>query len=344
MENVTFSVSGIGPSDASLSSGTYTTSLIELNDLAVGLWEITISGNNSEGKKISNCTFQTIIRKSQVTTEFVTLIPVIGTGGLDFYIEWEDPSGIMINPEFQLSFESGEDLSVKKTVQVSPMSSNSASFYSSLDNGWYLVTASLFEGSPLEPDNSSWWQETFSLRIVSEENTAVTMFIPETDIIHRGTGVSNIIIQEDMENEFSVSYSGTLDSILPGETIILSTTTNHTSSAQYRWYVNGDLQVGINQRNLDYQFLSSGRYHIALFVIDNGSISGYHQLFTVINPIPVSQIVLDQGNSISKSTGLSVQLSASLSPDDATYKDVIWSSSDNTIAEVDQEGLVELKN
>lgn len=343
MQNVSFSVSGSGPSEASFSSEIFTATQKVFDDLSVGLWEITISGYNSEGVRISSCTFQTIIRKNQVTTEVVQLAPLVGIGVLNFSIDWEDPSEIMTDPQVQLSFESGNDLSVKKIVQIPKSVSNSALSAIALENGWYLVTASLFEGSPLESGNIPWWQGTYSLRIVSEQITEISMSIPEIDIIKRGTGTSSIIVQEDMKNEFSVEFSGNMDSIFPGDTITLSASTDHSSSAQYRWYVNGDLQVGINQRTLDYQFLTTGRYDIALFVIDNGSINGYNDLFTVVNPIPVEQIIIVQGDSLAISTGLSVQLNASLSPSDATIKDIVWSSSDNTLAEVDQDGLVTIK-
>ena len=61
---------------------------------------------------------------------------------------------------------------------------------------------------------------------------------------------------------------------------------------------------------------------------------------SVIEPdIPVSGVSLDK-NSATLSVGGTTQLTATVSPNDATNKDVSWSSSDDTIAEVSTTGLV----
>ena len=62
--------------------------------------------------------------------------------------------------------------------------------------------------------------------------------------------------------------------------------------------------------------------------------------FTInVNPIPVKQITLDKTQLVLKK-GETATLTATISPENATYKDVIWSSSNSSIARIDQNGKI----
>lgn len=62
--------------------------------------------------------------------------------------------------------------------------------------------------------------------------------------------------------------------------------------------------------------------------------------FTInVNPIPVKQITLDRTQLVLKK-GETATLTATISPENATYKDVIWSSSNSSIARIDQNGKI----
>ena len=62
--------------------------------------------------------------------------------------------------------------------------------------------------------------------------------------------------------------------------------------------------------------------------------------FTInVNPISVKQITLDKTQLVLKK-GETATLTATISPENATYKDVIWSSSNSSIARIDQNGKI----
>ena len=343
MENVTFSIYGTGPNGARIEALSITESSKEFNELQTGVWEITIDGYNVDGKKISRSTSQTIIRKNQVTTETVQLSPLLGLGNINFSLDWEDPLEFFSDSRVLLSFQHANNLDATTMEGITIVDTTHASEVIQLESGWYLVTAALYEGVNTEVGNLPWWQTIFSLRIVEQETTTVNFSVLFEDITLQGTGASSLYIQEDMKQEFSVSYSGTMDNYVEGDTITLTTATSHSNNALYRWYVNGVLQLGVDSRTMNYQFLTQGRYHISLFVIDNGVISGYQEVFVVSPPVDVEQLSIDQGESITGATGTRIQLSASIAPSHATNQNIRWESSNLSIAEVDQNGMVSLK-
>lgn len=66
--------------------------------------------------------------------------------------------------------------------------------------------------------------------------------------------------------------------------------------------------------------------------------------FTInVNPIPVERIALDKTQLVLEK-GKTDTLTAMISPENATYKDVIWSSKDSSIARIDQNGKVTAVN
>jgi len=344
MNNAYFIIQGNGPSGSSVGSGYITSSTCEFSNMEVGVWEISVIGYNQDFLPISRYDFQTVIRKNSISTEEVVLSPIEGTGYLDFFLNWPNPSEIMSDPHVQLSFEAANSEIFQRDVNLSETTLNTASQLLNLKNGWYLVTASLFEGTPSDLGNLPWAQTVFSIRIVANETTFVSISLTEDDLAYQGTGSSSVVIRENMKNEFSVSYAGSSDRITTGDTIVLWAQSSHSDNAKYRWYVNGQLQLGDNNRYLTYTFLTQGTYHIALFVIDNGAICGYQDMYTANPPIFVDAISIDQSDSFSGYTGLTYQLTAAVSPWNATNTNVSWNSSNTDIAVVDQAGSVTLKD
>ena len=78
-------------------------------------------------------------------------------------------------------------------------------------------------------------------------------------------------------------------------------------------------------------------YAYYLYVFTSGKGAG---VFKVYQEVAVETITLDQTTATVKA-GEKLQLTATVTPDYATVKDVVWSTSDSTIAIVDQNGLVQ---
>ena len=78
-------------------------------------------------------------------------------------------------------------------------------------------------------------------------------------------------------------------------------------------------------------------YAYYLYVFTSGKGAG---VFKVYQEVAVESIALDQATATVKA-GEKLQLTATITPEYATVKDVVWSTSDSTIAIVDQNGLVQ---
>ena len=88
MDIVTWDISGSGPgeqsfSDDGVSGGTHTQA-----NLSVGVWTVTVEGNNAEGTKIAEGTEAFSITAGDTTTVSVTVLPVVGTGTLSVTLTW----------------------------------------------------------------------------------------------------------------------------------------------------------------------------------------------------------------------------------------------------------------
>ncbi|TEB07063.1 Kappa-carrageenase precursor [Pelotomaculum schinkii] len=69
------------------------------------------------------------------------------------------------------------------------------------------------------------------------------------------------------------------------------------------------------------------------------SVKWVHAIEVMLGGTPPSGVTLDQGM-VNLKVGSTVQLTATVGPDDATDKSVTWSSSDTSVATVDNNGLV----
>lgn len=65
--------------------------------------------------------------------------------------------------------------------------------------------------------------------------------------------------------------------------------------------------------------------------------------FVLLNPVAVTGVSMISGNQLTIAEYDQYQLTALISPANATYRNIVWSSSDPTFAEVDQNGLVTAK-
>ena len=83
------------------------------------------------------------------------------------------------------------------------------------------------------------------------------------------------------------------------------------------------------------QKINDYAYYLNVFTPGKGA-----ALFKVYQEVAVETITLDQTTATVKA-GEKLQLTATVTPDYATVKDVVWSTSDSTIAIVDQNGLVQ---
>ena len=136
----------------------------------------------------------------------------------------------------------------------------------------------------------------------------------------------------------SVSLSQTLAQLYAGESLQLSATVSplNTTNATINWSSSNPAVAMVNDNGL-VTAVGTGTAFIYATTTDGSNKSA--QCGVTVSPVLVSDIALSQ-TEVSLDEGTTTQLSANITPGNATNKNVIWSSTDETVATVDANGLV----
>ena len=136
----------------------------------------------------------------------------------------------------------------------------------------------------------------------------------------------------------SVSLSQTLAQLYAGESLQLSATVSplNTTNATINWSSSNPAVATVNGNGL-VTAVGTGTAFIYASTTDGSNKSA--QCGVTVSPVLVSDIALSQ-TEVSLDEGTTTQLSANITPGNATNKNVIWSSTDETVATVDANGLV----
>lgn len=144
--------------------------------------------------------------------------------------------------------------------------------------------------------------------------------------------------------------------VIPGETVILDgspTTDPDNDSLTYLWWQYYDADNAVTKITIDNSTAKSGasfvvpnepgkQIHIIFEVTDNGSpnLKGYQRIiFNIGGGVPVAGVTVFP-NDVKIGIGGTIQLTAEVSPSNATNKTVTWSSSNTSVATVSSTGLV----
>lgn len=140
----------------------------------------------------------------------------------------------------------------------------------------------------------------------------------------------------------SLSISGgNITDLLIGETTQLTAVLTPAGTAQtnIEWSVNDEAIAAIDSNGL-VTCVGAGQLIVTLQSLDNPEISTTKKI-TCVSSRPITGITISgENNGIIDDE---IQLTANLTPSNTTETDIIWSTSDNSLADVNQEGLVSLK-
>ena len=144
-------------------------------------------------------------------------------------------------------------------------------------------------------------------------------------------GCFSVSIAESVTVSFEVdSYSVPI-----GKSITLKTIVSPKSNMKMEWFSSNDEVATVSVKGV-VKGISVGEAVITVKSIDNNEISASCKIF-VVNP--VKKIVLSD-KSISLARGTIWRISAEVEPEDATNKNIVWSSSNNKVAMVSAGGVV----
>jgi uncharacterized repeat protein (TIGR02543 family) len=285
MEIDSYTIRGTGPNSGdSFEEEDFPGGVFTKDSLSVGAWEIVIEGYNEDAIKIATTTINLTIRKSQTAQATATMRPLVGLGTLDVSVSWTDSQDKLADPQVfvLIQDEHGNQISAYSDpirLTLGEDGKSASKTIGEIPTGWYEVSVGLYEGiAGGEPE--SVWQDTCTLRIVKDETTEGVVQIPEAEILF-GLGSISVVLEEEMDNPFDVSFTGLPESVKEEEAVTVTAAGTFGEGATYRWYVNGVRQED-NTSNFAFVSDSAGLYRISLLVNSNGAVAGYQQPVEVI--------------------------------------------------------------
>jgi uncharacterized repeat protein (TIGR02543 family) len=297
MDIASYTITGIGPNegDGFVEEG-FTGATFTKESLAVGEWEITVDGYNDEDIRIGTTNFETTIRKSRITDVTASMTPLLGVGTLDVSVSWSDSLDKMADPQVYVLIQDqeGNDIpAYQNPIQLTlgGDGKSAAKMISDIPIGWYEVSIGLYEGIT-EGDAEVVWQGVYTFRIVKDEITEGIVEISEEQI-QFGVGSISLIINEEMNNPFAVSFTGLPESVKEEQEVSLVATGAYGDDATYRWYVNGVRQGG-TASEFAFSSNTAGSYTISLLVSSGGAVGGHSQSIEVTQAS--EEVAIDKTN------------------------------------------------
>lgn len=285
MDIDTYTITGTGPdSGDGFQEEGFPGGVFVKDSLSVGAWEIVIDGYNEDAIKIASTTINLTIRKSQTAQATATMRPLVGLGTLEVSVSWTDSQDKLADPQVfvLIQDEHGNELSAYSDpirLTLGEDGKSASKTIGEIPTGWYEVRVGLYEGIA-GGDPESVWQDTRTLRIVKDETTAGVVQISEEEILF-GLGSISVVLEEEMDNPFDVSFTGLPESVKEEEEVTVTAAGTFGGGATYRWYVNGVRQ---EENTSGFAFVSNaaGLYRVSLLVNSNGAVAGYQQPVEVI--------------------------------------------------------------
>ena len=169
-------------------------------------------------------------------------------------------------------------------------------------------------------------------------------YIPVEIALHVGPYISVVDIAASMTTT-TFTTADTLANYLTSNIVANITYSNETSAtdisyAEFATYELGVklIRAGTTSYPITSPFGSAGMWSVRVYWIpDEANI--YNDISITVNAIPVQSISLSE-SSYSLYPEDTLQLTATVGPNNATNKDIVWSSADNSIATVSESGLV----
>lgn len=280
-----YTITGTGPNSGdSFQEEGFPGGVFVKDSLSVGDWEIVIDGYNEDAIKIATTTINLTIRKSQTVQATATMRPLAGLGTLEVSVSWTDSQDKLADPQVfvLIQDEHGNELSAYSDpirLILGEDGKSASKTIGEIPTGWYEVCVGLYEGiAGGEPE--SVWQDTRTLRIVKDETTVGVVQIPEEEILF-GLGSISVVLEEEMDNPFDVSFTGLPESVKEEEEVTVTAAGTFGEGSTYRWYVNGVRQEE-NANAFAFVSNAAGLYRISLLVNNKGAVAGFQQTVEVV--------------------------------------------------------------
>ena len=290
--------------------------------LLPGPWEVTVTAFNEAGDVIGVGSDEVQVRARQTSRVSMFIRSLSGTGTLSLSADLSELE--LLSPAISGTLTSGA------TDQITPIELTiegpSGLFEGSFDleAGTYLLSLELAES------------ETVIARYV---DTALIVHeeITEGALVFRPVGGSVVAeLVDEITRPIAITLEG-LEESLGSEESMTVTASTAVEVDSYRWYLDGEELDGEESSELTLgPGLEEASYLLTVVVRKGAIYSSQQGEFSVGAPVPVVPVdgVSVAPDSVTLEVGESETLTATVSPSNATNRNVSWSSDDETVATV----------
>lgn len=330
MEPTSYLVEGSGPDGASFSETTANGNLL-VESLVFGEWQVNITAYNEDNTAIGSGSGIVTVHSNTTVSLNIIVVPYEGFGTLDLTLNWIESQVDIPQVDSKLIPYSGATRELDFNVGA-----DTATFIADdVASGYHTLVLKLLDNGYLTMGAVE------VVRIVADNTTTGSYLF---DKINMATGNMDISITPDMNDPLDVTITGEAETKPENLTMELTvSTSNYNDNVIYVWYINGD-SVGTGDTFILDETYAQGYYRIDAtgYTVD-GKRAGSDSVFVEINEpvhIPVDCIELEPTNLLMR-IGETETLTATLFPANATDQTIIWSSDNESVATVDDMGIVE---
>lgn len=334
MTPASYLISGEGPNEAdSFIITENNVNSAEKAHLAVGDWLVKVIAMNAEGVAIGEGSGMVTIEANIENEIDIAVIPYSGYGTLALEIsynaaEFEDPriSSILLPV-------SGQEYNL--SINIDAVNGLADVRSDDIATGYYTLLVQIFEGDESNPK----YGKMEVVRIVSGETTEGVFDFGETTHTH---GNITVKISSYLADPLEIVISGQIEKTVSEVLELQAYAANYNENISFIWYVNGDSRSSGDRFSLDDSWdIGTYQVDVAGFTADGtraGSTGAAVQITekveVSVTGVTISEI--EQELTIDET----IQLTAILTPEEATNRNLSWVSENDTIANVSENGLV----
>ena len=280
MTPASYAITGRGPDGATFAQTT-ASGPVQIPDLAVGAWAVTVEAVNSAAKIIGDGTTAVTLKAGTLGTATIHVKPLTGYGTLQLTVNWPAAQVTSASVTAQLVPAAG----ATRTLTFTLGSGTASSATADIPTGYHTLSLQVLDGGVLVAGAIE------IVRIVKDESTGGTFTFTQVNPAPANMQVS---ITPEMANPLTVTLSGQRASVVEGTGFtVQASVAGVTGNVVYTWYLNSGFRTTGTSLAVPAS-LAPGAYRIDVtaFTADGLRAGSATSSFTV-TPAPVqSQVTL----------------------------------------------------
>lgn len=271
-----YDVLGSGPGGASFARPGVTGTSVTIDSLAPGDWDVTVNGNNLNGKQVASASIHATVAAGQTASAKALIGSSVGLGTFDVSVTWPAVDTVL-SPTATLTPQVGSP-TVIQLVGTASGNTYSAHVVAPVEAGYYTLSATYKDGVGFT------WGGAQAVYITSGK---------ATKLVFNPFDVIKMTIDPDISKNTAITFSGYRSNLGPGNDSMTITATpaqiSSTKDISFSWYLNGVRLENNNSSAVIISGYPKGYYRLDVVISMSAVLCSANVLFTVaggVTPVP----------------------------------------------------------